>query len=107
MAKKRDRAVITELCAAVAAKYQTEGDITKAGVVVACLSFAPPRFYASVARYPSGPTHKQVVCQVGRPGSAEEFTTAEAALKALAVKWANANEPAPVVDTMANLRRVL
>jgi hypothetical protein len=104
---KKPAEVLTALCAAVAAKYKDEGDRVQAGVVISCLSHDPPRFYASVARYPHGLDyqHKVIVCKVDpRDGL---FTTAEAAVNALAQKWAAQNRPAPVQQTMEELDEVL
>lgn len=105
--KVKAQEVLTALCAAVAAKYKDEGDITKAGVVVACLSHEPPRYYASVARYPDTPLRKQIVCQVGKFTEQMIYETAGAAVVALAQKWAEQNRPAPVRETMATLDEVL
>lgn len=98
--------VLTALCAAVAAKYQDEGDMTRAGVVVSCLAHDPPRYYASVARYENGPYQKHVVCGVGEQGDAP-IPTAEEAILILAQKWAERNRPAPVLGTMEDLDAVL
>lgn len=102
----KKQGVLTALCAAVAAKYQDEGDRIKAGVVVACLGYSPPRYYASVARYPDSTHHKQIVCSVGRAENTA-LKTAEEAVDALAQKWAAENQPAPVDTTMQTLSEVL
>lgn len=108
--KKQLRAapqVLTALCAAVAAKYKDEGDKIKAGVVIAELAHGPPaRFYASIARYPSSPMHKEVVCKVGH-AAGEGYQTAEEVVLALAKRWAEDNQPAPVRETIEHLSDVL
>lgn len=103
--KKAPLPVLTALCAAVAAKYKEEGDKIKAGVVVAELSHGPPaRFYASVARYPHNPMHKEVVCKVGHN---QPILSAEDAVLELAQRWAEENRPAPVKETIEELDLIL
>lgn len=99
--------VLTLLCAAVAAYYKDKGDKTQAGVVISCLEFDPPDFYASVARYPHGPRGpKEVVCKAGGPGGMI-YHTAEEVVDALATKWFSMVKPAPVADTLDALGAVL
>lgn len=104
--RKAKTNVLTALCVAVSAKYKDEGDEVKAGVVVSCLSYDPPRFYASVARYPDGPMRKTIVCQVGKFGH-EVIETADAAVALLAQKWAQENSPPPVKESIDRLNDVL
>lgn len=99
--------VLSTLLEAVAAYYKDKGDKTQAGVVFSCLSFDPPAFYASVARYPHDPFHKQIVCFVGGRSESLVFGNADAALAALARKWFALVKPPPVEDALAALGKVL
>lgn len=104
-AGKKD--VLSTLLEAVAAYYKDKGDKTQAGVVFSCLSFDPLSFYASVARYPHDPFHKQIVCFVGDRSESLAFGNADAALSSLARKWFALVKPPPVEDALDALGKVL